>query len=297
VKEKPSVIAQRNRYLRLLDLYRQERRNFFWQGESWINSRMTVKEEWYDPDGFDTKMAVSRGVGSRTILCGVGSDTTGWLPGSFLYFRGKKNKRVNPDYHGEMNWELFSKWLKEKAIPSLPDRAVLVLDRASYHLLPTDATRPASSKLTKAELVEWLAAHNALPRGHTAASLLQHPAAGGFTRAELWELCKQNKPVPIYQVQQLLDAQGRDLRLLILPVHHPELNPIECMWARLKNNVTFTQTEVERLCMEEVERVTAEDWAGVMRGIKDGAEKCYREAREVEEEEDLEDSDDEVELE
>ena len=52
------------------------------------------------------------------------------------------------DYHDEMNGVNFFKWVKEKLIPHLPPKSVLIIDNAPYHNLqvdkcPTQASRKA----------------------------------------------------------------------------------------------------------------------------------------------------------
>lgn len=39
----------------------------------------------------------------------------------------------------------------------------LVVDRAPYHIVLTYEARPASSKLKKTELADWLEAHESVP--------------------------------------------------------------------------------------------------------------------------------------
>lgn len=67
---------------------------------------------------------------------------------------------------------------------------------------------------------------------------------------EIANLCKQHKPEPRYEVVEL--AKKFDYLVLYLPVGHPELNPIELVWAYMKpyvakHNVNFSFAEVERL--------------------------------------------------
>jgi len=46
-------------------------------------------------------------------------------------------------------------WLEESALPKIRG-GVLVVDRAPYHLVRNEATRPAASKLRKAEFADLL---------------------------------------------------------------------------------------------------------------------------------------------
>jgi len=57
-----------------------------------------------------------------------------------------------------------------------------------------------------------------------------------------------------------------------LPPYHCQYNPVELIWARVKNQVaknnkTFKMTDIERLTHEALDSVTQQDW-----------EKCARQA-------------------
>ena len=54
-----------------------------------------------------------------------------------------KAKSTTGDYHSEMNFENFKKWLQEKLLPNLQPNSVIVLDNAAYHKCPTAASRKA----------------------------------------------------------------------------------------------------------------------------------------------------------
>jgi hypothetical protein len=60
-----------------------------------------------------------------------------------------------------------------------------------------------------------------------------------------------------------LESHGH--RVLRLLPYHPELNPVEKIWALVKNwvvarNVSFKAQEVEKLTKERFEAIIAEDW-------------------------------------
>lgn len=53
-------------------------------------------------------------------------------------------KSTLSDYHSEMNYDLFLRWLKEIVFPKIKEigkNAVLVLDRATYHNFKTENSR------------------------------------------------------------------------------------------------------------------------------------------------------------
>lgn len=73
------------------------------------------------------------------------------MPNAALIF---KAGQATGDYHGQMNKENFTKWLKEKLLPNIPNNSVIVLDNAPYHSVQEDKT-PTKSSLKK-DIVSWL---------------------------------------------------------------------------------------------------------------------------------------------
>jgi len=72
-----------------------------------------------------------------------------------------------------------------------------------------------------------------------------------ITKAELYNLIKMHKPqYETFAIDRLLTYHGHTV--LRLPPYHPDLNPIEKMWAIVKNrtaakNVTFKLQDVKHL--------------------------------------------------
>ena len=58
---------------------------------------------------------------------------------------------------------------------------------------------------------------------------------------ELLELCKNQKQEPVYVLDQILSQHGH--LALRLPPYHPDLNPIELIWANLKGKCFFFPKE------------------------------------------------------
>jgi hypothetical protein len=55
---------------------------------------------------------------------------TGYVSNGLLLFpSGTKSG----DYHDDMNWSNFEKWVTTQLIPNLPPKSVLVVDNALYH--------------------------------------------------------------------------------------------------------------------------------------------------------------------
>jgi transposase len=85
-------------------------------------------------------------------------------------------------------------------------------------MVPEERIVPTQMK--KIEIQRWLTEKNIFWEEH-------------WLKPKLLDVIEQNiDKTPLVQKE----AQKRGHQLLILPVHHPELNPIELIWALVKNN-------------------------------------------------------------
>ena len=60
----------------------------------------------------------------------------GFIPNALDLFVGKTGCG---DYHKEMNGDHYENYIKTQLAPNLPDKTLLVIDRASYHSVLTGA--------------------------------------------------------------------------------------------------------------------------------------------------------------
>jgi hypothetical protein len=80
-------------------------------------------------------------------------------------------------------------------------------------------------------------------------------------------IIKVYKPVHnIYKIDQILAESN--IPVLRLPPYHPELNPIEKIWALVKNHVaaystTFKLDDVRKLAEAKLEAVTVQQWQNI----------------------------------
>lgn len=73
-------------------------------------------------------------------------------------------------------------------------------------------------------------------------------------------------PHPKYSIQKITGTfatENVDLKILLLPVSHPQLNSFEMVWSLIKRNVaaknlTFSLTYVEHETRSHVEQVTSD---------------------------------------
>ena len=164
----------------------------------------------------------------RNIVLHAGSKA-GFIKGTELVWKAKSS---TGDYHDEMNGDDFFKWVKEKLIPHLPPKSVLIIDNAPYHKLQVDKCPTQASR--KADIQAWLTRQ-------------QIPFGATLLKAELLQICKQHKLTPSFLLDNILKEYRHDCPRL--PAYHADLNSIELIWATMKGyiasrNVSFKMTDV-----------------------------------------------------
>jgi transposase len=111
-----------------------------------------------------------------------------------------------------------------------------------------------NSNTRKQVMIDWLVERN-----------ITHDTT--HTKPELYGIIKQHKTRnPRYKLDTLLHEHGHNV--LRLPPYHPEFNPIEKIWAIVKNwvaarNTTFKMADVEDLARQKFDSVTSETWFSV----------------------------------
>jgi hypothetical protein len=266
MREDEANSLRRAKYLSYFFKYEEEGRSFDFFDQSWLNQNMVEDEIWSDGT-MEMEGVVPEGKGRRWIMMGCGNRSDGWT--HFIMWEGD---HTTDDYHGNMNAELMKKFVDEWLIKA-KDKSVLVIDRAPYHMMLTPETRRAIKSMTRKQLAEWLLDHNAkdddgelYTRQYLLTDRFQSITKTGGTRAVsglpklmLYEMCRARDPAPKYQIQQWFDNynnanNGRDLKVLILPVAHPRLNPIEDMWREIKyyvrmSNFDFNMQRIRTLAL------------------------------------------------
>lgn len=125
--ERQDIRYQTLCFIRKIKKYREEMRPIIYVDDTYIHSSHTTPHSWYDSTGAGTRAPVSKE--NRLIIVHAGGEA-GFVPDALLIY---KSSAQTGDYHGEMNSDIFIKWLREKLTPNSQPRSVLVLDNASYH--------------------------------------------------------------------------------------------------------------------------------------------------------------------
>ncbi len=242
LKEQDHVIRARREYLRAKLANRNPDGTFkrpeVYLDETYINKNHSCRFTWYlDDDG--PWVNKPSGVGPRLIVVHAITQD-GWVDGAELVFEAKKR---TGDYHGQMNWDNFSKWFETQLLPNIPSKSLIILDNAKYHNVLEDSFFPSS---TKEQLRSWLTRNG-------------YPWREDMLKSELLELCTREAPVPEYRLDQM--AMQHDMTLLRTPPYHPELQPIETCWGVVKNYMAdhcdFTMRGLRSRLPEAFSQVTS----------------------------------------
>ncbi|XP_040061690.1 uncharacterized protein LOC120836726 [Ixodes scapularis] len=246
--EREDIVEWRRRYLREIGKHRAQNRKIYFQDETWVNAGLTVHKVCTDStiksarqafmSGLTTGLKVLSGKGERVIVTHAGSDT-GFVSGCLDVFRGKKKG----DYYDEMNSNRFEAWFLHLLDHIEPNR-VIVIDNAPYHSRKAEAVPTTATK--KGEIQQWLSSKN-----------LDWTAT--MKKKDLLSIVATVKDsYTKYEVDVMATDAGHTV-LRLLP-YHCELNPIELIWARVKQkyaskNITFNPNDAERLLREAVDNV------------------------------------------
>lgn len=247
VCEKPNLVTSRSIYLRKIRQLREDGYDIVYLDESWINAHHTVDKEWQSVDRVKRR-TIPSSKGQRLILAHAGSRENGLLQGAELIFHSKSTDGV--DYHKEMNACIFRDWLENTVLTILDKPSCIVMDNASYHNVVALEDKIPISSSTKEEMKTWLIKENVT-------------FDNNCLKPELLQIVRQTKRTKVYQIDKIILEHGHTS--LRLPPYHPQLNPIELVWAKVKGrvaekNTTFKMCDVQNLTREAISTINKEYW-------------------------------------
>lgn len=271
LKEQDHVILARREYLRTKRSNRNSDGSLkcpeIYLDETYINKNHSCRFTWYlDEDG--PWVNKPSGVGPRYIIVNAISKD-GWVKDAQLVFEAKKR---TGDYHGQMNWENFSKWFQTQLLPNIPPKSLVILDNAKYHNVLIDGFFPNTNS-SKKQLSTWLTRNGYAWRED-------------MLKAEFLELCTRLAPVPEYRLDEL--AAEHDVSILRTPPYHPELQPIETCWAVVKNYMAdhcdFTMAGLRNNLPNAFAKVTDTTCKKIIADVIEQENKYWREDEKLDEE-------------
>lgn len=278
LKERDYVVLARRRYLRKKIANRNDdgtiKRPEVYLDETFINKNHSIQFTWYlEEDG--PWVNKPSGKGPRLIVVhAITAD--GWVNNAQLVFEAD---RRSGDYHGQMNWDNFSRWFEKQLLPNIPSNSLIILDNAKYHNVFSENAFPVPTTKKEA-LCDWLE-KNGLPW------------TTDMLKPELYELCKRFAPVPEYRLDKMAEAAGHSI--LRTPQYHPELQPIETCWAVVKNYMAahcdFTMKNFREQLPAAFKKVTSKTCKSLIKKVVKQEEKYWSEDsrlyEEIEPEEDI----------
>lgn len=242
--ETNEIREKRISYLRALKRYRSEGRPVIYLDESYILTSHVSSASWSDDSTKGMRVPISKG--QRLIMIHAGSEA-GFVPNALTMW---KASNVTGDYHDNVNKDTMMRWMKEKLLPNIPPRSVIVVDNAPYHNAQKD--KAPTSKSRKQEMKDWLLKHGI-------------PFSDDLLVPELYKLILQYKPRFVrYELDELVATNEHVV--LRLPPYHPDLNPIELIWAEVKNyvasrNIQCSFESIKSLAEEKFNLIGASEWA------------------------------------
>ncbi|KAK4288468.1 hypothetical protein Pmani_038503 [Petrolisthes manimaculis] len=261
IMERQDIVLARCKYLRRIKENREScnPRPEIYIDETWVNQNECVDKCWTNCDG-KLGPKVKSGRGARFIIVHAGG-VDGFVPGGLHMFRSKNGNKG--DYHDSMNHENFCSWLDNKLLPNIPPKSLIIMDNVSYHCKVVNKAPIQSSR--KQEILKWLV-ENDLPHNPL------------HTKAELLHIVKKNKEKEEYAVDEMAEKHGHEV--LRLPPYHCQLNPIELIWAQVKEEIRKNNSNssqklrvIEELTRKAMNNVTVENW-----------KKCVAHTKKVEDE-------------
>jgi hypothetical protein len=212
LREKPSVRQQRHSYIYHIRAFRRAGYTPVYLDESFLHHYHGCQFSWFSDTAGDY---LERPAGKGRRWCFIHAmHPRGLLDNAYYIFEAK---RSTGDDHTMFNAPHFQEWWRTHRLPNLPEKSVVVLDRASFHMVPEDPV--ALTTMKKGDLQAWLTRHHIAWEDHWLKAQF----------IDCVDAVMDTTPV----VQKIAEQQGH--KVLFLPVHHPELNPIETIWAIVKN--------------------------------------------------------------
>ena len=173
-----------------------------------------------------------------------------------LWMFEPRNVKVNTDYHKTFNGTNFAKWWTTQLLPNIPKLSLVIMDGASYHV-GKDPDMPDVAKMRKDELLQRLKEeHN-----------IDYPNPKKVYVKDL------KKTLSVFYAakfathlerltREFSEKNGASISIVLTPPYLSDLQPIERLWAWVKNWVaaqydnTTTLDDVRRRLIMRFEAIS-----------------------------------------
>ncbi|XP_068250573.1 uncharacterized protein [Palaemon carinicauda] len=236
--ERDDILAERSKYLREIETNRRsiEPRPEIFIDEIMVKPNVSVEYT------STVKGAESWFKGASYIISLAGGKD-GFIPGALMI------RPVNAeDYEETMNHDIFKEWFLHQLLPNIPSKSLIVMDNAPYHskLLKKAPTRITS----KSETVKWLQDNS-----------IEHDPT--YSKAELLQIVAIYKnSFQRFEIDDFASAAGH--RVLRLPKHYCQFNPVELILAQIKDEIEKSNSNrdesIENIIRQAVVDVISKDW-------------------------------------
>lgn len=231
--EKHDIRIKRIEYLRDIIKFRREGRAIIYLGDTSILTSLSVHEK-------------AKGLGERLVLMHAGGER-GFVPNALLVLQTSK---PDSDYHEELSND-YQLWIQNTLLPALPPRTVIVIGNAHEKYIKSDKIPSSDSNME--QMKAWLHANNI-------------SFSDDMLRPELHQIIKRHASKFRKQkgiIEQQLTERGHSV--LRLPPDHPDLNPVDLMWADVKSyvasrNVSFKVEDVQMLIQQKLSELGTDVW-------------------------------------
>lgn len=183
--------------------------------------------------------------GSRLIICHAGCAKYSFISDAKWIFRVTTSK--SKDYHTEVTVGSFNNWF-QRLLSSLEEPSVIIMDSTSYNSHQIKKLPTSTSGLD--DIYKWLNEYKI-------------PHSNSEHKCELLQKIHQHKHEKSYLLDHLAKMNNHDV--VRLPPYQCQYNPIELLWAKVKEELTFKDSsfeidDVEKLLHEAIGRVSVENW-------------------------------------
>lgn len=157
--------------------------------------------------------------------------------------------------HNTVTSAAYEHWLKGRLIPNLPPKSILVLDNRSQYYAIVHSAPTSSSR--KADMIKWLMQHNI-------------PFDDEMFKPELHRLINLHKSkFTVFKVDAWLAQHGHSV--LQIPPCHADLNPLEKVWAIIRDFVAERNANIifNELVEEKLKWIAEEQWISIYNSTQD----------------------------